>query len=69
MLAVPFQDPKDLQDSQDSQEPLVVQVPKVTEAFQELQAVLDLLAPPVLKVLQGSQERRETQVMLSQLAA
>lgn len=63
---MPFQDPKGLQDSQDSQELLVVQVPKVTEDFQELQAVLDLLAPLVHKVLQDSQERKETQVMLSQ---
>lgn len=67
-MAPPFQDPKDLLDSQDSQVLLVVLVPKVTEDFQEPQAVLDLLEPLDLKVLQDSQVRRETQVMLSQSA-
>lgn len=64
MGALPSQDLRDPQDSQDSQDLQAVLVPKETEDFQELQAVSGLLAPPVLKVLQDSPERRETPVML-----
>lgn len=58
---MPSQDPKDLQDSPDSLELLVPQVSKETEDFQEHLVPQDPLVPRVLKVLQDSPERRETE--------
>lgn len=66
VVPVPFQDPRDLQDHPDSQEILAPRVSKETEDFQEHLVVLDLLVVLVLKVLQDTPERRETQVMPSQ---
>lgn len=61
----PSQDPQDLQDSQDSLDLLELKVSKETEDFKEHPVLLDLLVPPVLRVLQDSPERRETQAMPS----
>lgn len=58
-------DPKDLQESLDSQDLLAAQVLRETEDSQEHLVHLAPLVPPVLKVLQDSLERRETQAMPS----
>lgn len=63
---MPSQDPQDLQDSLDSPEVLARQVSKETEDFQGHLVLLDLLVHLVLKELQDTLERRETQATPSQ---
>lgn len=61
-----FLAPQGLQDPRDSQALLARKVSRETKVFQEEQDFLDRLVPLVLKVLQVSLERRETQEKPSQ---
>lgn len=65
---VPSLDPQDLQDSPDSLDLLELQVSREREDTQDRLDFPAPLASLVLKVLQDSLERRETQVMPSQSA-